>query len=223
MTVLSTVRSTLFIAACFLAFALTACDTPPARKQQAQSSVVSKKITMKEASKAEKAAPKDRSKKTPAPSKSKIKNQKEKVSTNPEQPEKTESSETIQVSRSLPAYSSAGKINPFIQLIQVENSEKEKKKKPERQLTPLEKLDLSQLQLVAIVQSTGDGDDFAMVQEAGGKGYILQKGTYIGTNSGIVTRIENDKIIIKESFTDFRGDEQSRKKKMKLHKQDNKE
>lgn len=223
MAVQSTVRSTLFIAVCFLAFALTACDDPPARKQQAQSRVVSKKITMEETGKAEKPAVKTASKKTPAPSKEKNKDQKEKVATKPDKPEKSESPEAIQVSQSLPAYSSAGKINPFIPLIQVGNSEKEKKKKPERQLTPLEKLDLSQLTLVAIVQATGGGDDFAMVQEASGKGYIVQKGTYIGENSGIVTRIENDKIIIEESFTDFRGDEQSRKKEMKLHKQDNKE
>lgn len=234
MAVQSTVRSTLFTAACFLTFALTACDNPPAQKQQSQSNVVSKKITVKKAETPEKKDSQGSrkttkkeagSKKAAAPLKDK-KEQKEKETKPTTGPDKTGNSELeegIQVSQSQPAYSAAGKINPFLPLIRTGKAEEEKEEKPERQLTPLEKLDLSQLQLVAIVQATGEGDDFAMVQEAGGKGYIVQKGTYIGTNSGIVTRIGKEKIIIEESFTDFRGDKKSRKKEMKLQKQDNKE
>lgn len=226
---LSTVRLTpsLFIAACFLAFALTACDNTPDRKQQTQSRVVSKKIPGDKPVKQEKsdkpktktAAKKERA------LKEKNKDKKEKAADKPDTTTKRESPEEIQVSPSKPAYSAAGKINPFLQLIQTEAPEKpkEEEKEPERVLTPLEKLDLSQLQLVAIVRAVGEGDDFAMVQEAGGKGYIIRKGTYIGENSGVVTRIEKDKIVIEESFKDFKGNEKTREKKMKLHKQDSKE
>lgn len=225
MAVTSTVRSTLFIAACFLAFAITACDNPPAQKKQPGMQVVSKKITEEKSGKSE-AETKTAQKKTAAPSKEKSAEKdgkKDRSEPEPDKAQKPDEDETIQVSQSLPAYSAAGKINPFTPLIRVGRAEQETDKKPERQLTPLEKVDLSQLQLVAVVQSTGEGDDFGMVQESDGKGYIVQKGTYIGTNSGIVTSIEPDKIIIEESFTDLRGNQKSRLKEMKLHKQDNKE
>ncbi len=225
MAVTSTVRSTLFIAACFLAFAITACDNPPAQKKQPDTKVVSKKITEEKSGNSE-TETKSAQKKSPAPSKEKIDEKEEKKDrsgSETDKAQKPDKDETIRVSQSLPAYSAAGKINPFKPLIRVGKAEQEKDKKPERQLTPLEKIDLSQLQLVAVVQSTGDGDDFGMVQEADGKGYIVQKGTYIGTNSGIVTGIEPDRIIIEESFTDLRGNKKSRRKEMKLQKQDNKE
>lgn len=220
---LSTVRLTLFIAACFLAFALTACDNPPDGKQQAQSRAVSKKIPGDKPEKQEKQEKSDKPKtKTAAKKEGALK---EKAADKPDTTPNRESPEGIQVSPSKPAYSAAGKINPFLQLIQTEAPEKpkEEEKEPERELTPLEKLDLSQLQLVAIVRAVGEGDDFAMVQEAGGKGYIIRKGTYIGKNSGVVTRIENEKIVIEESFKDFKGNEKTREKEMKLHKQDSKE
>ena len=217
----ATIRSALFIAACFFGFTLTACDNPSGQNQKMPSQVVSKKITMEETGKQDK-EPASKKAKSTSEDKGTDKNKKAESESNKQK--KTQTSEKIQVSQSIPAYSAAGKINPFLPLIQAGNSEKEKEQKPKRQLTPLEKLDLSQLQLVAVVQATGDGgDDFAMVQEASGKGYIVQKGTYIGTNQGIVTRIEKEKIIIEESFTDFKGDEKTRQKEMKLHKQDNKE
>ena len=253
MAVQSTVRFILFTAACFLAFALTACDSPPAQKQQSQSDVVSKKIIKEktettETTKTTETTEKKKARKTqdekdarktaeketgsnkkPATlnekdkEKNKEKEKETKPAAGPEKTEKPEVEKGIQVSQSQPAYSAAGKTNPFLPLIQGGAAAKEEEKKPERELTPLEKLDLSQLQLVAIVGSAGEGEDFAMVQEASGKGYIVQKGTYIGTNSGIVTRIGKEKIIIEESYTDFKGEDKNRKREMKLQKQDNKE
>ena len=253
MAVQSTVRFILFTAACFLAFALTACDSPPAQKQQgqskqqSQSDVVSKKIIKEktettETTKTTETTEKKKARKTqdekdarktaeketgsnkkPATLNEKDKEKETKPAAGPEKTEKPEVEKGIQVSQSQPAYSAAGKINPFLPLIQGGAAAKEEEKKPERELTPLEKLDLSQLQLVAIVGSAGEGEDFAMVQEASGKGYIVQKGTYIGTNSGIVTRIGKEKIIIEESYTDFKGEDKNRKREMKLQKQDNKE
>ena len=66
--------------------------------------------------------------------------------------------------------------------------------------TDLQKLGLAQLTLTAIVQA---GDvPWAMVRDESGRGFILKKGTYIGTNGGVVSRISitGKKIIIKEPY-----------------------
>jgi len=66
--------------------------------------------------------------------------------------------------------------------------------------TELQKMGLSQLTLTAIVQA---GDvTWAMVRDATGRGFVLKKGTHIGTNGGVVSRIAitEKKIIIKEPY-----------------------
>lgn len=66
--------------------------------------------------------------------------------------------------------------------------------------TELQKLGLSQLTLTAIVKA-GDGA-WAMVRDESGRGFVLKKGTHIGTNGGVVSRIAitEKKIIIKEPY-----------------------
>ena len=66
--------------------------------------------------------------------------------------------------------------------------------------TELQKLGIAQLTLTAIVQA---GDmPWAMVRDEGGRGFILKKGTYIGTNGGVVSKIAfaEKKVIIKEPY-----------------------
>jgi Tfp pilus assembly protein PilP len=66
--------------------------------------------------------------------------------------------------------------------------------------TELQKLALSQLTLTAIVQA--DNKAWAMVRDPKGRGFVLKKGTRIGTNGGVVYRIARDdkKVIIKEPY-----------------------
>ena len=70
-------------------------------------------------------------------------------------------------------------------------------------LTPLEKLDLSQLKLVGIIFSARGNK--AMVEDATGKGFVLNEGTYVGRNSGKVTKILREKVIIEEEIEDIHG------------------
>jgi type IV pilus assembly protein PilP len=70
-------------------------------------------------------------------------------------------------------------------------------------LTPLQKYEISQLKLVAII-STPEGN-IAMVEDATGKGYFLKKGAWIGKNDGKVTKILKDKVIIEEVYQDIFG------------------
>jgi len=100
------------------------------------------------------------------------------------------------------AYDPAKKIDPFEPLFH----EKAGSVKPEvtpiidhdHQKGPLESIDMSQLKLTGIIYATGR--NFALVQEASGKGHVIKKGTYIGTKGGRVIEILNKKVIIGEKW-----------------------
>jgi type IV pilus assembly protein PilP len=116
-------------------------------------------------------------------------------------------------------YNPEGKLNPFEPLFTKERvtlavgKKKIKKRKP---LTPLERVNLSQLTLVGIIQAPSSNR--ALVQESSGKGYVVKKGTYIGTNSGKIVQILKDRIIIEEESEDIYGKVSIIKKPLKLQK-----
>lgn len=82
--------------------------------------------------------------------------------------------------------------------------------------TPLEKIGIGQLKLVAVVRSASG--DRALVEDSAGKGYIIRKGTYIGLNSGIVTQISKDSISIEEESENLMGELITQNIEMKLQK-----
>lgn len=128
-------------------------------------------------------------------------------------------------------YRPEGKIDPFLPLFSSEKvapepekaaeggekaqaaAEEEEKHVPR---TPLEKMDLGQLKLVAIVLA--DSGNRAMVQDATGKGYVLTKGTYIGIKQGFVKEILADRVIVEEKEKDLYGKKVLREKEMMLQK-----
>lgn len=95
-------------------------------------------------------------------------------------------------------YDPEGKIDPFA-LPSFKVKPVVLKKKSERKhipLTPLEKLDFSQLKLAGIIRSPSGNK--ALVEETSGKGYVITKGTYMGIDSGRVVKILEDKVIVYE-------------------------
>ena len=116
-------------------------------------------------------------------------------------------------------YNPKGKIDPFLPLFREDPLAKAaaaEKKRRQRPLTPLEKLDLSQLRLVGIIRApTGNK---ALVQEASGKGYIIIKGTRLGRNSGQVVQILKSKVIVEEEVENVLGKMTLRKKELNLQK-----
>jgi len=117
-----------------------------------------------------------------------------------------------------PPYDPQDKIDPFEPLFKEEpEMPKRPSDRPKRiPRTPLEKIALSQLKLVGII--TAPSGNRALVQEASGKGYIIKKGTYIGTNAGKVVEIDMDKVVVEEEFNDIVGNLQLRKKELLLPK-----
>lgn len=82
-------------------------------------------------------------------------------------------------------------------------------------ITPLQKYDLSQLKLVAIIVGAGEGS--AMVEDSEGKGYIIKKGVYVGTNFGKVKTVLKDRVIIEERYKDYTGQVKEKEIILKLH------
>ncbi len=117
----------------------------------------------------------------------------------------------------LPHYNPVGRVDPFSPLFKDEpTGGAAKKKKPQRPLTPLEKIDLSQLKLVAVLRA--ESGNRAMVEDASGKGYVLTNGTYVGINSGRVVKILSDRVVVEEQLEDYMGRTLKTERELKLQK-----
>ena len=116
-----------------------------------------------------------------------------------------------------PLYDPKGKTDPFRPLIKDPRQAVKKKKIRKRTpRTPLERMDISQIRLVAIIRS--NNDNIALVEEASGKGYIISKGAYVGLNGGRVTKILKDRLIVEEEAENVLGKITMQKRELKLQK-----
>src|SRR3990172_7547070 len=70
--------------------------------------------------------------------------------------------------------------------------------------TPLQRYELEQLKLVAIIW--GVNSSIAMVEAPDGKGYSIRKGDLIGNRNGKVRRIEKDRVVVEERFAEASGE-----------------
>ncbi len=117
-----------------------------------------------------------------------------------------EEEEGIKHSDSDDFYDATGKTDPFKPLFSEETvrkprgHEEEGEQKP---ITPLEKVDLSQLRLTATIMAPSGNR--AMVTDSGGKGYVVVRGTYVGINNGRVAQILMYKVIVEEEVENILG------------------
>ena len=95
-------------------------------------------------------------------------------------------------------YDPSGKPDPFKAFILASRPQEEVAPKVVRQLTPLQKMPLSEIQtgLKAIIW--GQLGIKALVEDTTGKGYVVQEGTYVGQHNGIVKKIYEDRIVVEE-------------------------
>jgi type IV pilus assembly protein PilP len=68
---------------------------------------------------------------------------------------------------------------------------------------PLEQYDVSQLSVIAVVWKTGSAR--ALVEDPAGQSYIIGKGTRIGKNDGMVTEIDDNLVVVNETYEDYLG------------------
>jgi type IV pilus assembly protein PilP len=80
--------------------------------------------------------------------------------------------------------------------------------------TPLQRYEIGQLRLVAIIYETRDPR--AVVEDDQGLGYIVKIGTAIGPNGGIVRTIERGRVVITEDAVDYYGERRVNEVTMEL-------
>ena len=93
------------------------------------------------------------------------------------------------------SYSPQGKPDPFKPFIGYLKAA-DQEKSPDRALTPLQKLQVSQLKLVGVYSRGGEAK--ALIQDPEKKGYIVALDDLVGPNWGRVSRILPDRVIITE-------------------------
>lgn len=103
------------------------------------------------------------------------------------------------------SYDPKGKIDPFQSVFVMQAREATRvdtkgvaQKLP---LTPLQKIDLSQLKVVGIILA--EEGNKALVEDPSGKGYVITRGTFVGANFGRVRSILKDRIVVEEEVEDF--------------------
>ena len=126
----------------------------------------------------------------------------------------------IELSETTITYKVEGRIDPFAQISGDGSSaflDQDGKKKEHRiPLTPIEKVDLSQLKLVGIIFASSGNK--ALVEDTSGKGFIVKKGTHIGINSGRVIKILKNLMVVEEKAENILGKTTLVKKELKLQK-----
>jgi type IV pilus assembly protein PilP len=107
-------------------------------------------------------------------------------------------------------YDPSGRRDPFAPIIQ-----EFQPGKVDENLPPLQRVTLTELNLIAIVW--GAYGYTAMVQTPEGYGYTVRRGTRVGQNNGVVSAITERGIIVQERFTDVYGKKQEREHVKLLH------
>ena len=108
-------------------------------------------------------------------------------------------------------YSSAGKRDPFVPFLKVEPKEV---RAGMDNVPPLQRYDLGELKFVGVIW--GPKKSYALVEDAEGKGYTVTVGTKIGRGGGVVIRILDGEILVKEESRDLAGAKVVRQSSMKL-------
>lgn len=79
---------------------------------------------------------------------------------------------------------------------------------------PLENFDLGQLDLVAVVWKTNNAK--ALIKDPSGQSYIIGRGTRIGKNDGHVLEINDNSVLVKETYVDHLGQKSSKDIEMRI-------
>jgi len=107
-------------------------------------------------------------------------------------------------------YDPSGRRDPFAPIIQ-----ELQPGKTDTTLPPLQRVTLTELNLIAIVW--GAYGYTGMVQTPDGYGYTVRRGTRVGQNNGVVSAVTERGIIVQERFTDVYGKKQEREHVKLLH------
>jgi len=108
-------------------------------------------------------------------------------------------------------YVAMGKRDPFSPPFRTTESDLSETDEPK---TPLQRFDIGQLKLVGVIWQMEEPR--ALVEDGGGLGYIVTRGTLIGSRGGVIKTIEPKRVVIEEYQTDFFGKRQAQEKELRL-------
>lgn len=107
-------------------------------------------------------------------------------------------------------YNPAGRRDPFKSIIV--SSERQSLAE---NLPPLQRKELSELKVIGIIW--GGFGYGAVIQTPDGKGYPVRKGTRMGLNNGVISRITNKEVVVQEKYLDIFNERKTRDVVMELH------
>jgi Tfp pilus assembly protein PilP len=108
-------------------------------------------------------------------------------------------------------YPATNMLDPFVSFIvpvqkvtavapPAEEEEGELPPEAQRPLTPLQKMSLGEIERGLRAILWGDMGRKAVIEDSGGKGYIVSVGTPAGDNKGVITQIFNDRLVIQQEI-----------------------
>lgn len=108
------------------------------------------------------------------------------------------------------SYDPIGKRDPFRSFVW----DRPDRMTPVAEAGPLEQFDLSQLEVVAVVWRTGNAR--ALVEDPSGESYIVGQGAAVGKNQGHVISIDDNTVVVKETYVDYLGQETTKDVEMRM-------
>jgi Tfp pilus assembly protein PilP len=85
---------------------------------------------------------------------------------------------------------------------------------PEEAKTPLQRFDIGQLKLVGIIWQMAEPK--ALIEDSEGLGYIVTRGTLIGSKGGVIKVIEPKRVVVEEYEADFYGKRRAQERELPL-------
>lgn len=126
-------------------------------------------------------------------------------------PPKAAAEEKKAAAPAAPVYSPEGRRDPFVSFAK---NEAEKVKDERSSLPPLQRYELGELKMVGVIW--GKRGAKALVEDAEGKGYTVQVGDRIGRSGGVVSKIDERQITVREEFPGAGGRKVSRESTLQL-------
>jgi len=108
-------------------------------------------------------------------------------------------------------YDPSGKRDPFFSPL---HRVTETSPVPDEARTPLQRLDIGQFKLVGVILDSTEPK--ALIEDNSGLGYIVTRGTLIGSKGGIIRAIESRRVLVEEYEVDFYGKRQVRERELNL-------
>ncbi|GAB4244487.1 MAG: hypothetical protein OHK0028_22760 [Deltaproteobacteria bacterium] len=109
-------------------------------------------------------------------------------------------------------YDPRGKRDPFLPFVKAET--RARTAREAAALPPLQRYDVGELKFVGVIWTKKGAR--GLVEDAEGKGYSVTVGTRIGRSGGVVTRITDREIVVREEFVGQRGEKVVRESGMEL-------